>query len=185
VVGIPSRTPYLPSFMSFFNLKPHLVVTILQRFNSCTGRFNTAVTSNAKSQAFLHLTQYCIWRTAERLCAGIWHGTATFAHAFTALNKSAVVRAGMSSRNTDASATPWLAVASDLAAAIGCAADDVTGTAGMATVGWAADSIAAATMEAAKRMRVEALCSVMVQGERWKPGGRWQARSASDRKQVN
>jgi len=42
-----------------------------------------------------------------------------------------------------------LAVASDPAAAIGCAADDVTERADMAALGRVADSVAAATREAA------------------------------------
>jgi len=53
-------------------------------------------------------------------------------------------------RKIDASATPWLAVASDPAAAIGSAPDDVTVRAGTAAVGRASDSIAAAIRKPAK-----------------------------------
>ena len=55
----------------------------------------------------------------------------------------------------------------------------------MAEAGWAADSIAAATKEAVTTKRVEALRSVMLEGERWTVGVRWQAHNASRTKQVS
>jgi len=75
---------------------------------------------------------------------------ADLVHLLAALAKVAAPFMGSTLRKSDASATPWLAVASDPAAAIGCAADDVTERAGMAAVGRASDSIAAATRKPAK-----------------------------------
>jgi len=101
------------------------------------------------------------------------------------LAQAAAVYMDSSLREVDASATPWLAVAPDPAAAIDCVDVPVTGRADMAATGRAEDRIAAATKDATKWTRVEALRSVMLERERWKSERRRQVHGASNMKKVD
>ena len=113
------------------------------------------------------------------------HIGASVVHSIVFLANCRKVMMCASTRIVDKGATPWVAVESDPAAAIGCVADAVTERAGTDATGRAVDSIAAAKREATKRVTVEALRSVMLEGERWKIERRWQVHSASATKQVD